>query len=233
MIEQLFTQLQEALEGSYVIGLSAAFVWGVLSILLSPCHLASIPLVVGYVGAQDGAGKGRAFLLSSVFSAGILVSIAVIGGVTAGLGGLVGDIGGWGNYAVAVIFFVFGLVLLGVISLPWSGPGQVKLKKRGVVGALLLGLIFGAAVGPCTFAYMAPMLAMVFKSAGTSLIYSVAILLLYGLGHCGVIVLAGGSSEIVGRYLGWNEKSKGAGLLRKVCGILMLVCGLYLLYTAR
>ena len=131
------------------------------------------------------------------------------------------------------MFFVFGLVLLDVVNLPWSGPGQVNLKRKGLVGAVLLGLIFGAAVGPCTFAYMAPMLAVVFKYGGSVPIYGVAMLLVYGLGHCGVIVLAGGCSGIVGRYLGWNEKSKGASVLRKVCGVVMLVCGLYLLFVAR
>lgn len=232
-MEQLFTQLADALEGSYAVGLMAAFTWGVLSILLSPCHLASIPLIVGYVGTQSDGGKSRAFLTASFFAFGILLSIAAIGLLTAGLGGLVGDIGPWGNYVVAGVFFVFGLVLLDVLSLPWSGPDKVKFKQKGLLGAVLLGLIFGAAVGPCTFAYMAPMLAVVFKYGATSPIYGVTMLLIYGAGHCGVIVLAGGSGEIVGKYLGWNEKSRGAVVLRKVCGSLMLLCGLYLLFIAR
>ncbi|MCK4998619.1 MAG: hypothetical protein KAS23_03760 [Anaerohalosphaera sp.] len=232
-MEELFVRIGEAFEGSYVTGLGAAFVWGVLSVLLSPCHLASIPLIVGYVGQREVGGKWRSYVLSCIFSLGILVSIIVIGGITAAMGGLVGDIGGIGNYIVAIIFFVFGLVLLDVISLPWSGPGQVGYKKGGGIGAFVLGLIFGVAVGPCTFAYMAPMLAVVFKCAGSEWVYAAGMLMLYGLGHCGVIALAGGSGELVGRYLGWNERSKASVILRKTFGAGMILCGLYLLYVAR
>jgi len=57
-------------------------------------------------------------------------------------------------------------------------------------------------------------------------------LVLYGVGHCSVIVLAGTFTEIVQRYLNWNEKSKGADRLKKACGVLVILGGLYMLYTA-
>jgi cytochrome c-type biogenesis protein len=38
---------------------------------------------------------------------------------------------------------------------------------------------------------------------------------------------------VVQHYLNWNEKSKGAVILKKVCGALVLLGGLYLIYTAR
>ena len=57
------------------------------------------------------------------------------------------------------------------------------------------------------------------------------LLLTYGVGHCSVIVLAGTSTEVVQRYLNWNERSRGAVILKKVCGALVLVGGLYLIYT--
>ena len=47
----------------------------------------------------------------------------------------------------------------------------------------------------------------------------VLLLVLYGVGHCGVIVLAGTFSEVVQRYLNWNEKSKGSIILKKVCAL--------------
>jgi len=52
-----------------------------------------------------------------------------------------GDIGKYGNYIVAVVFFVVGLHLLGIIPMPWSGPGQVGMKRKGLLSAFILGLI--------------------------------------------------------------------------------------------
>jgi cytochrome c-type biogenesis protein len=233
MIERIFTSLTQAVEGTAAIAIAASFVWGVLSILLSPCHLASIPLIVGFVDRQGQISTKRAFAISAVFAAGILATISIIGLLTAMAGKILGDVGPYGNYFVAGIFFVVGLYLMEVISMPWSAPGQMNIKKRGLFAALILGLIFGVAVGPCTFAYMAPMLGVTFKVAQTNLLYGTALLLVYGLGHCSVIVFAGTFTEVVQRYMNWNERSRGAIILRRVCGVLVIFGGLYLIYTAK
>ena len=231
-MEHLFTSLSHAVEGSAALALSAAFVWGVLSILLSPCHLASIPLIVGFISGQGRVSTARAFGLATLFAVGILVTIAAIGALTAAAGRMMGDVGRWGNYFVAAIFFVVGLHLLGVIPMPWSGTGLVNMKRRGLIAAFILGLVFGIALGPCTFAYMAPMLAVTFKLSTTAPFYGAALLLAYGMGHCAVIVLAGTFTEVVQHYLDWNEKSSGAVILKKGCGVLVILGGLYLIWTA-
>lgn len=233
MLEQLFTSLSHAVEGSTGLALGSAFVWGVLSILLSPCHLASIPLIVGFIDQQGRISTRRAFTISLLFAVGILITIGVIGTITAVAGRMMGDVGRWGNYAVAVIFFIVGLYLLDALRLPMPGAAQPGMKRKGMLAALILGLVFGIALGPCTFAYMAPMLAVSFKLAATNLTYGILLLVLYGVGHCAVIVLAGTFTEVVQHYLNWNEKSKGAVMLKKVCGALVLLGGLYLIYTAR
>jgi cytochrome c-type biogenesis protein len=233
MMEQVFIFLSHAVEGSAGLALTAAFVWGVLSILLSPCHLASIPLIVGFIGQQGRISTRRAFTISLLFAVGILITIGVIGAITAAAGRMMGDVGRWGNYAVAVIFFVVGLYLLDVIHLPMPGAAQPGMKRKGRLAALILGLVFGIALGPCTFAYMAPMLAVSFRLAATNLTFGILLLVLYGVGHCAVIVLAGTFTEVVQHYLDWNEKSKGAVALKKVCGILVVLGGLHLIYTAR
>ena len=102
-----------------------------------------------------------------------------------------------------------------------------------MLAAFILGLVFGVALGPCTFAFMAPILAVTFRLAATNLLYGILLLLLYGLGHCAVIVLAGTFTEVVQHYLDWSEKSKGAVILKRTCGALVLLGGLYLIYTAR
>lgn len=231
-MEQLFTTLTKAVEATPLIAISASFVWGILSILLSPCHLSSIPLIVGFIDQQGRMSTRRAFSISTLFAVGILVTIGVIGAITAAAGRMMGDVGRYGNYFVAVIFFLVGLYLLDVIPMPWSGPGQVGMKRKGLLAALILGLVFGIALGPCTFAYMAPMLGVTFKVASTSLLYGIVLLLAYGIGHCSIIVLAGTSTELVQRYLNWNEKSKGAVIIKKVCGVLVILGGLYLIYAA-
>jgi cytochrome c-type biogenesis protein len=232
IMQQLFTTLTRAVKGTPAIALAAAFVWGVLSILLSPCHLASIPLIVGFIDKQGRMSMKRAFVISTLFAVGILITIATIGFITAAAGRMLGDVGRYGNYFVAVIFFVVGLVLLDVIPMPFSGPGQIGIKRKGMLAAFILGLVFGIALGPCTFAYMAPMLAVTFKVASTALPYGILLLLAYGVGHCSVIVFAGTCTELVQKYRNWNEKSKGAVILKRVCGTLVLFGGIYIIYIA-
>jgi cytochrome c-type biogenesis protein len=231
-MEQLFTNLSHAVEGAPLIALTASVVWGILSIILSPCHLASIPLIVGFISEQGKVTARRAFWTSMLFAVGILITIAAIGAITAAAGRMMGDVGRWANYFVALIFFAVGLHLLGVIPMPWSGPGQVNLKRKGLLAAFILGLVFGVALGPCTFAYMAPMLAVTFKLSKSAPIYGASLLLAYGVGHCAVIVAAGTSTELVQRFLNWNEQSKGVTVMKGICGVLVLIAGLYLLWSA-
>jgi cytochrome c-type biogenesis protein len=231
-MEELFSTLSHAVEGAPLVALGAACVWGVLSVVLSPCHLSSIPLIVGFISGQGRVSTGRAFGIASLFAGGILLTIAGVGVITAAAGRMMGDVGRWGNYLVAGIFFLVGLHLLGLIPMPWSGPGQVGMKRKGLLAAFLLGLIFGIALGPCTFAYMAPILGVALKVAKTATLYSAALLLAYGIGHCAVIVLAGTSTELVQRYLNWNERSRGVRVVKAICGMLVILGGAYLIYAA-
>jgi cytochrome c-type biogenesis protein len=234
MILKLFSWLSGTLNASPGLALGGSFLWGIFSVLLSPCHLASIPLIIGFIDEQGRMSTRRAFTLSALFASGILITIALIGVVTGMLGRLMGDIGPWGNYLVAVIFFVVGLHLLDIIPLPFVGnSGQPSYRRKGLFAAFLLGLLFGIALGPCTFAYMAPMLGVAFSVGSSNLPFAVALILAYALGHISVIVLAGTFTEVVQRYLNWTERSKGAVMVKKVCGVLVLLGGVYLLYTVK
>jgi cytochrome c-type biogenesis protein len=231
MILELFTWLSNALNQNQAIALSASFVWGILSIILSPCHLASIPLIVGFIDGQGKMSTKRALYLSFLFSLGILLTIAAIGLITGLMGRILGDVGRWGNYFVAAIFLVVGLYLLGIIRLPFlERPAQPGVKKKGALEAFVLGLLFGIALGPCTFAYMAPILAITFNIASTRFLYAVCLLLIYGIGHCSVIVFAGTFTEVIQHYLNWNERSKGSVIIKKICGLLVILAGLYMIF---
>ncbi|MCX6934950.1 MAG: cytochrome C biogenesis protein [Verrucomicrobia bacterium] len=231
-MEQLFVTLSQAVAGAPAWALSAAFAWGLLSILLSPCHLASIPLIVGFISEQGSVPTRRAFAISTLFAVGILMTIAVIGTITAAAGRMMGDVGRYGNYFVALIFLVVGLHLLGVIPMPWFGMGSAGMKRKGLVAAFILGLVFGIALGPCTFAYMAPVIAVAFKVGSIHFLYGALLLLFYGIGHCAVIVAAGTSTELVQHFLNWNEKSQGVAIVRILCGILVILGGVYMIFTA-
>ncbi len=231
-MEQLFSSLTHAVQGAPALALGAAAVWGVLSVVLSPCHLASLPLIVGFISGQGKLSTARAGGIATLFAVGILITIAVIGAVTAAAGRMLGDVGRWANYFVAAVFLVVGLHLLGVIPMPWSGPGQVNMKRRGLWAAFVLGLVFGIALGPCTFAYMAPMLGVTFKLANSRPFYGASLLLAYGVGHCSVIVLAGTFTEVVQRFLNWNEQSKGVTIVKAICGVLVMAGAVWLIYSA-
>ncbi|PLX88075.1 MAG: cytochrome C biogenesis protein [Desulfuromonas sp.] len=232
MIEQLLTSLNHAIAGAPLVALCAAAGWGVLSILLSPCHLASIPLIVGFIDGQGRMSTRRAFVISTLFAIGILLSIALVGVLTALAGRMLGDLGAYGNWFVAAIFLLFGLHLWGLIPMPWSGPVQVGMTRKGLFAAFVLGAVFGIALGPCTFAFMAPVLGVAFAEATESLLYAALLMLAYGVGHCAVIVFAGTFTEKVQRYLSWNERSQGTLWVKRICGTLVIAGGVWLVYTA-
>jgi cytochrome c-type biogenesis protein len=230
MIERTFIYLSGAVEGAPSIAFVASFLWGVLSLVLSPCHLSSIPLIVGFIDDQGRISARRAACISALFASGIILSIAIVGTITALAGRMMGDVGAYGNYFVAFVFFLVGLHLFGIIPNPWSTPGGLKMKGKGTLSAFILGLVFGIALGPCTFAYMAPILSVTFRLSATRMWYGVLLLLTYAVGHCSIIVLAGASTEGVQRYLNWNETSKGPLVVKRVCGILVILGGVYLVY---
>jgi cytochrome c-type biogenesis protein len=231
MLDTLFTVLYDAMNGPVWLVLLSSFGWGVLSILLSPCHLSSIPLVVGFIGSQGTISLKRSFIISFVFAVGILLTISLIGVITASMGRLMGDVGTIGNYFVASIFFLVGLYLLDVIKLDWNTAGLRTTTLKGLPAAFILGLLFGIALGPCTFAYMAPVLGIVFQTAQTDYLISILLLLSFGIGHCAVIVGAGTVTNRVQRYLNWSDQSKALLWMKRICGILVILGGIYLVYT--
>ncbi len=232
MIIEIFTTLSKALYSNHVAAMAAAFTWGILSIILSPCHLASIPLIVGFINDRGKMTTKKSFFLSLLFSAGILITIGFIGIITGMMGRMLGNIGGFANYFVAGILIIIGLHLVGLVPLPFfGGIDQEKIgRDNGYLAALMIGLIFGLAMGPCTFAYMAPVLAVVFSLSAKEFWYGLLLLLAYALGHFSVVVFAGTFTEKVQSYLNWNETSAGACWIRKICGILVIITGIYLMW---
>jgi cytochrome c-type biogenesis protein len=177
---------------------------------------------------QSRKRDSQARLLSLAF--GILVTIAVIGLITALLGRLMGDVGMIGNILVAAIFFAIGLYLMDLISLPWDGMRLSAGRFSGLPAALILGLLFGIGLGPCTFAFMAPVLGVVFQTATTNMAVAMILLFAFAVGHCAVIVVAGVLANRIGEYLNWSEKSKLTTYIKRACGLLVILGGVYMVW---
>lgn len=228
----LVTAFTDALEGSLLLAVAAALVWGVLSIVLSPCHLASVGLAAGFLGILDEPRRARATTVASVFAAGVLVTIAVAGALTVAAGRIAGDLGPWPNYVVSVLFAAVGLYLLGVIELPDFGRRVEGVGRRGLGSALLLGVVVGTALGPCAFAFMAPMLGLVFRWAGTDTGRAVAVVAAFGLGHCAAIVVGTASIGRVQRAIRWSSDARAAAWARGGLGVALIAAGLWFLWSA-
>ncbi|MDZ4181612.1 MAG: cytochrome c biogenesis protein CcdA, partial [Candidatus Cloacimonadaceae bacterium] len=131
MIMSIFERLSAALYASPGLAMGAAFLWGVLSVLLSPCHIASIPLIVGYVSGQKDPGTLKALKLSTFFTIGILIMMAIIGVITGLMGKILGDVGTWTEPVMGVIFLFVAFFIADILKMPSfiSGGMQNKAGK--------------------------------------------------------------------------------------------------------
>jgi len=87
--------------------------------------------------------------------------------------------------------------------------------------------MFGFALGPCTFAFLAPVLGVVFQISSSNPVSAGMLLLSFGLGHCGVIVAAGGIASRVQSYLEWTNRSNVVLWIKRASGILVVFAGIY------
>lgn len=232
-MSELVFWIDDALGASIVVALFAAFVWGIFSVILSPCHLGTIPLVVGIVGSASQPGVRRSgAVLSFSFAGGMLGAIAVLGAIAAAAGRALQGLGPITNYGIATIFLVAGLNLTGLLPMPLPSMRPRQGNRRGAWAAAVLGFVFGVGLSPCTFAFLAPILGLTIGAAATAPLRGAALLLVFGVGHCAVIGLAGSSTELVQRYLDWNSGSRALEVLKIVCGILVLLAAGVLVFIA-
>jgi cytochrome c-type biogenesis protein len=226
LIDSVVIWVSEAFYSGSAIAYAAALVWGLASVILSPCHLAAIPLLIGYVNEGKRAEGKRAFVLSLLFALGILVTLAIVGLVTSALGRIMGDIGPEARIAMGAFLALCGLWLMDVPPLSRiSFSVQGKPERRGPLGALILGLAYGVVLGPCAFAFLAPMLGFVLSAGSGDFFYGLGLMALYALGHSAAIVAAGSFGGFVGDLL----KRKGAMTallwLKRGLGALVVIGG--------
>jgi cytochrome c-type biogenesis protein len=230
MIESFFLTVNQWMTGGASLALVGCFLWGMVSVLFSPCHLASIPLMVAYVGGQKEQPRPLlAMQYSIVFTTGLFISIAAIGIICAILGRMLGDVGNYWQILVGLVLVWASLGMFGVKGCSMGGSFLHRLKFKGFLGALGLGVAYGTLSGSCTFGFIAPILAVI--TVQQQIASGVLMILLFAVGHCIPIVIAGSSTALVRRILE-NSAWQGAGnWFRKGAGALIGCLGLYFILT--
>jgi len=230
MVDQFLITVNQWMTGGLAVAAAGAFAWGMVSVLFSPCHLASIPLIVAYVGGQENAVNPRkAGWYAGAFTLGLFITIAVVGIVCALLGRMLGDVGTWWQVFVGIVLIWVALGMLGVQACTMSGSLLYRLNLRGIHGAFGLGLAYGVLSGSCTFGFIAPILAIV--TVQQKVFTGSMMMLLFALGHCLPIAVAGSSTALV-RRITENSAWQGAGLwFRRGAGVVIALLGGYFIAT--
>ncbi|MGA9538961.1 MAG: cytochrome c biogenesis protein CcdA [Desulfobacterales bacterium] len=231
MFDQFLIMVNQWMSGGLALAAAGAFVWGLVSVMFSPCHLASIPLIVAYVGGQETAVNPRkASWYAGAFTVGLFITIAAVGLICALLGRMLGDVGIWWQVLVGGVLIWVALGMLGVQACSMSGSLLYRLNFRGIPGAFGLGLAYGILSGSCTFGFIAPILAIV--TVQQKIVAGSVMMILFALGHCLPIVVAGSSTAMV-RRLTESIAWQGAGQwFRRGAGVVIALLGIYFITGA-
>jgi cytochrome c-type biogenesis protein len=225
-LENFFLTINEWMTGAAALAAAGCFLWGIVSVLFSPCHLASIPLVVAYVAGQEKAVNPRqAIGYSAAFTIGLFITIALIGVICALLGRMLGDVGNYWQILVGAVLIWVALGMLGVESCTLSNSLLGRFNMTGLPGAFGLGLSYGILSGSCTFGFIAPILAII--TVQGDIATGTVFIVLFAVGHCMPIMLAGSSTALV-RNLLESRAWQGAGSwFRRGAGVVIGCLGLY------
>ena len=226
-METLLNHLSQALTQNPLLAYLGVFVGGIVS-SSSPCVLATIPLVIGYVGGYSEGDRRKAVLYSLTFILGLSLTFTVLGAIASMIGGLFGIISRTWYFIVGGVAIAIGLHLIGLFE--WNLPVPVHLqpKQKGILGAFLLGTFFGIVSSPCATPVLA--LILTFVASKGEVAYGTSLLFVYALGHCALIFLAGTATGFVENFV----KSKGISNVttwgKRIGGSIVVFAGVYLIY---
>lgn len=227
MLETLNDHLTHIIESSGWLAPLAALAGGLLT-AANPCVIAAVPLMVGFVAGQAAGGvknsAARSFLLSLTFSAGLTITFFLMYLTTLAIRSVI-PIGAM-LYAAAAVCFIMGLHLLGVLDFRLPAPKGATPTRRGFVGALLLGMMFGLISLPCAGPILLALLSIV-SVKGT--VYGGTLLVAYSLGHCGLILVGGTSIGLAQRMIDSRGLQTANLWLKRVAGGLVIAVGIWAL----
>jgi cytochrome c-type biogenesis protein len=228
VLTDLLNNAGQYVHGNPWLALLAVFVGGMLT-ASNPCVLAMVPLMMGFVGGsrEERLGVGRAFGLSLVFVLGLGLTFMVLGMIAALAGRMYGEISTAWNWVVAGVCVVMGLHLAGILKVPIpSLAGRVQPRTRGFLGALILGALFGLVSAPCAAPILVVLLTYL-AGAGASLAWGGLLLMVYGLGHSVLILLAGTSMGAARTLIENRRATRTLAMVRRVAGLAVVAVGVY------
>lgn len=232
MLEQLVGNIGSYIAESPGLAAGAVFLGGMLT-ASNPCVLAMIPLVMSFVAGRQGepTGPWRAFRYSLVFILGLAITFTVMGVAAALAGSLYGDISSVWSWVVAAVCVVMGLHLMGVLSFTIPMPLRLQPRTRGLVGALLMGLLFGVVSAPCAAPILVVLLTYL-AGAGASVAYGATLLLVYALGHSVLILVAGTSMGMARKLIESKRITTATEWMRRGAGAVIVLVGVFFLFSA-
>ncbi|WP_458250696.1 cytochrome c biogenesis CcdA family protein [Geobacter anodireducens] len=207
----------------------AVFVGGVLS-SASPCVLATIPLVVGFVGGYAAESREKAFLYSLSFIVGLSLTFTIFGAAAALLGTMFGTVGGWWYAAVGAVAVAMGLQMMGFYELRLPVLPQFRPKRGGFWGALLLGLFFGVASSPCATPVLVVILS--FAALQGNILYGTLLLFTYALGHCLLMLAAGTFTGFVEAFAASRGVANVSHWAKRGSGAVIALAGAWFIWRA-
>jgi thiol:disulfide interchange protein len=155
--------------------LLTAFGFG-LAALFTPCVFPMIPITVSFFLNQSGGSEPKrgGWKQALVFCLGIVVLFTSMGFLVTAIAGPFGVVqlgsSPWVNGFIALVFFVFGLSLLGAFELRLPSGLLTKLNSAsqgtGYAGSLLMGLTFSLTSFACIGPIVGPLLIASVQSKG-------------------------------------------------------------------
>lgn len=223
-METVFVNIKHIIQNQQGLAFIAVFIGGLVS-AASPCVLAAIPLVIGYVGGYSEGHKKRAALFSLVFVLGLSLTFALLGVAASFMGQLLGFMGRWLYLGLALISTLMGLQLMGIISIPLPFQKTKAVKTKGLIGAFLLGILTGTVSSPCATPVLAVILAYV--STQGDVHYGGSLLFVYAIGHCALIFIAGLSIGLTESIVSAKGIKSFSLYAKKLSGALLILVGIY------
>lgn len=213
-----------------ILGYFLVFLGGIVT-SIGPCNVAMVPLIIGYVGGSHDLSRQRSFSISFIFTIGLAVTFMLLGVIASLVGGLLGGSTRIWYYLVALVCFVIGLQMLGVLKLAlpsWFGGLRERVRLKGLLGAFLLGLVSGLVASQCATPVLAAILTYVMAQK-TGMVYGAVLLFIYALGRGVPIILAG---TFAGVLKGFRSLGKWSVWFEKASAIIIIIVGFYFLWTA-
>lgn len=215
--------------------LTALGLAGWLGILtaISPCPMATNIAAIGFLGRK--VASPRAVLLSGLLYtigrslAYLGVAVAAVWGLTS-MPALSQFLQGGFNTILGPILILVGMLLTGLLELPWSlslaGDGLQERVSAGWWWPLLLGVLFALSFCPVSAAlFFGSLVPLAVKSGST-----VTIPLVYGIATAVpvvvVAIIIAFSAGSLGRT--YNAIQRFAWWAQRVTGIVFILVGIYL-----